>query len=82
MPTANVLGCSLDSVETISRNLRESYGARSGQLSRQDARLTGRGCTAWILSTEAAFLQAVRWKPSVERNPVTGEREDAKNDEV
>ena len=50
--------------------------------SRQDARLPGRGCTAWILSTEAAFLQAVRWKPSVERNPVTDEREDAKNDEV
>ena len=31
-----------------------------GSLSQRDAQLLGRGCTAWILSMEAAFPQAVR----------------------
>jgi hypothetical protein len=88
--SGNVFGRACDSVETISRNLCESHGTGScqpqlsGCFHNLGAASAWRGFQvadhkAWILSMEAAFLQAVQWAVSLGRNRAA---KDAKIDEA
>src|SRR5271170_5646076 len=78
MPSANALESGATRLKPSHEPPSKAIVLRFANISRQDARPAVRGCPAWILSMDAAFLQEVQSEVSLLGNRV---EKPAKNDE-